>query len=110
MAPGSTAAQTDGCSLAAASCAVLVSSVSTWVGSSEALIPLLLGQGPVLLQFVQLWALLAALVKYQADEQLEKQVHHVFYGTTVCCKVTPAHDLVWRAMFCGNWFLRLCFF
>ncbi|CAE7642718.1 ERL2 [Symbiodinium sp. CCMP2592] len=39
----------------------------------DALIPLLLGQGPVLLQFVQLWAVLAALTKHEADEQLEQQ-------------------------------------
>ncbi|CAE7213477.1 ERL2, partial [Symbiodinium sp. CCMP2456] len=43
----------------------------------DALIPLLLGQGPVLLQFVQLWALLAALgptkTAYEADEQLVQE-------------------------------------
>ncbi|CAE7198758.1 unnamed protein product [Symbiodinium sp. CCMP2592] len=44
---------------------------------TDALIPLLLGQGPVLLQFVQLWALLATLGSTKtasaADEQLQQE-------------------------------------
>ncbi|CAE7198776.1 RLP35 [Symbiodinium sp. CCMP2592] len=44
----------------------------------DALIPLLLGQGPVLVQFVQLWAILAALgpakTAHAADEQLQEEL------------------------------------